>query len=254
MKIIIIEDEHYNYRLLKGMIDNLRPDWELAGHFESVAKSVHWLQNNAHPNLIFLDIQLTDGSCFSIFEQIEVESSVIFTTAFDEYAIKAFKVNSIDYLLKPIKQDELNIAILKFEKLVKQSVQKPVIANYNELLDALNKNRKYRKRFLISGSTSLFKLAIEDIAYFYTESRVTFAVTFNSEEHILDQNLEKLEDELDPEDFFRANRSIILHINSIQKIESYFGGKLNVQMLKTLNRELSVSRLKATAFKNWLDK
>jgi DNA-binding LytR/AlgR family response regulator len=253
MKVIIIEDELYNYRLLKGMIDDLRPDWEIQGHFESVTKSVDWLQSNPHPDLIFLDIQLSDGICFSIFEQIEVLSSVIFTTAYDQYAVQAFKVNSVDYLLKPIKKDELEIGIKKYERVLKQSNEKPVVANYEELLNALHKDRKYRKRFLISGATALFKLAIEDIAYFYTESRVTFAVTFDNKEHIIDQNLEKLEEELNPESFFRANRSMIIHIDSIEKIESYFGGKLHVQMIQALNKELTISRLKASAFKEWVD-
>ncbi len=254
MNVIIIEDELHNQRLLNGLVQDLRPDWNILAHLESVEKSVSWLNENQHPDLIFLDIQLLDGICFSIFEQVDVQSSVIFTTAYDEYAIQAFKVNSIDYLLKPIKKNELENAIKKFERLVKQSDQKPVISNYEELLTALNRDKKYRKRFLISGATALFKLAVEDIAYFYTENRVTFAVTYDNKEHIIEQNLEKLEEELDPEQFFRANRAMIIHIDSIQKIESYFGGKLHVQLIHPLNSDLTVSRLKATAFKSWVDR
>jgi len=255
MKVILIEDELHNYKLLRGLIEALRPDWVIEAHFTGVKNSVDWLNKNPHPDLIFMDIQLADGNCFSIFKQVELDSSVIFTTAYDEYAIQAFKVNSIDYLLKPIKSEELERAILKFEKLVKQSEQKPIISNYTELLEAIHQqDKKYRKRFLITGSTAFSKLNVEDIAYIYTDNRVTFAMTFENKEYILNQSLDKLEEELDPEIFFRANRGLIINSESIQKIENYFGGKLIVQLVHPFDKEVTVSRLKASAFKDWLDR
>lgn len=256
MRVVIIEDEQHNCKMLMGMINDLRPEWEIVTTLESVKQSVEWFNNNEHPDLIFMDIQLADGICFSIFDKVTVESMIIFTTAYDEYAIQAFKVNSIDYLLKPIKEEMLSAAINKYEKLVKYSeseeVEKP---DYEMLLEALKSGEKnYRKRFLISGSTSFFKIDTKDIAYFYTVNRITFAVTYKAKEHIIDLTMEKLEEQLDPDMFFRANRSQIINIDSIRKFESYFGGKLMVRLIDPFKDPVTISRLKATEFKNWLDR
>lgn len=255
MRVVIIEDEQHNCKMLNGMINNFRSAWEVVKTLESVKQSVEWFSNNEHPDLIFMDIQLTDGICFSIFEKVKIESMIIFTTAYDEYAIEAFKVNSIDYLLKPIKEERLIKAISKFEKLINidysGAINKP---DYEALLKAIKSGEKnYRKRFLITGSSSFFKIETKDIAYFYTINRITFAVTFGAKEHILDLTMEKLEEQLDPEIFFRANRSQIINIESIQKIESYFGGKLSVRLVNPFKESVLISRLKATEFKNWLD-
>ncbi len=253
MKILIIEDEQHNSRLLNGMLKKARPDWEITAILESVKSSISWLQTNPMPDLIFMDIQLTDGICFSIFEKVEVESLIIFTTAYDEYAIQAFKVNSVDYLLKPIKEEKLENAIMKFEKLIKLS-DKSVLPDYKELIDTIRtKEKSYKKRFLISGATSYFKIDVEKIAYFYTENRVSFAVTFDGKEHVLDLTMEKIVEQIDPEKFFRANRSIILNSESVLKFENYFGGKLIVTLLHPLKQTITISRLKATEFKSWLD-
>ena len=256
MRVVIIEDEQHNCKMLTGMINSLRPLWEIIETFESVKRSVEWLKKNDQPDLIFMDIQLTDGICFSIFEQVNIESMIIFTTAYDEYAIQAFKVNSIDYLLKPIKEEKLVKAILKFERIfnyfAKNTIDKP---DYNTLLKAIKSGEKnYRKRFLISGATSFFKIETKDIAYFYTESRVSFAVMFDAKEHIIDLTMEKLEEQIDPDMFFRANRSQILNIDSIRKFEVYFGGKLILRLIDPFKEPVTISRLKATEFKNWLDK
>ncbi len=255
MQILIIEDEQHNSRLLSGMINIVRPKWEITGIFESVKSTVAWLREYPPPDLIFMDIQLTDGICFSIFEQVQVESMVIFTTAYDEYAIQAFKVNSIDYLLKPIKGEKLEEAILKFEKIHNQLDKGDKNSDYKDLLDIIRKGEKnYRKRFLVSGISSFFKIEVKDIAYFYTENRVSFAVTFDGKEHILDLTMEKLEEQLNPELFFRANRSIIINSESVHKFENYFGGKLIVKLVHPFTEPVTISRLKATEFKNWLDR
>ena len=256
MKVIIVEDELHNYRLLRGMVEKLRPEWEIVEWFESVKSTVAWLESNPAPDLIFMDIQLTDGISFSIFDQVKVESMVIFTTAYDEYALRAFQVNSIDYLLKPIKQEKLKGAIEKFETIFHhQANSEESTPDYNEILKAITQGeKKYRKRFLISGATSYFKLNTEDIAWFSTESRVTTAFTFDGKSHIVDLTIEKLEEQLDPDQFFRTNRSTLININSIRKFENHFGGKLILRLTSPFDEPITISRLKATEFKEWVGK
>lgn len=256
MKVIIVEDELHNYRLLKGMVETLRPNWEIVEWFESVKSTVSWLKNNPAPDLIFMDIQLTDGISFSIFEQVKIESMVIFTTAYDEYALRAFQVNSIDYILKPIKQEKLRLAIEKFESIVQYPVNSEENSpDYHEILQAIMQGeKKYRKRFLVNGATSYFKLDVNELAWFSTENRVTTAYTFGGKSHIIDLTIEKLEEQLDPEIFFRTNRSTIIHINSIQKFENHFGGKLVLRLVHPFKETITISRLKATEFKEWVGK
>lgn len=254
MYFIIIEDEIFNLRMLKGMISSLRPDWECIGEFKSVEETVNWLHNNAHPDLVFMDIQLADGICFSIFEQVQLQKPVIFTTAYDNYAIQAFKVNSIDYLLKPIKDTDLELAITKFENLHNAPAAFETM-DYAEIFKAIKTGeKKYRTRFLIQGSTYYQKLATNDIAYFYSENKITFAVTFTKKEHIVDFTLESLEEEIDPDTFFRANRQIIVNIDAIDKIEDYFNGKLILKLIPPTHDPVTISRLKASAFKQWMGK
>ncbi|MDD3743749.1 MAG: LytTR family DNA-binding domain-containing protein [Lentimicrobiaceae bacterium] len=252
IKIILIEDEPYNLRLLQGMIQKLRPGWEVVETFESVKGSVEWLKSNPHPDLFFMDIQLVDGLCFSIFDQVKVNGLVIFTTAFDNYAIRAFKVNSIDYLLKPFKEKDLEAAIEKFENLSANKYKEEFNHNYTEILDAIRKGeKKYRERFLISKGAAYYMLKVEDIAYFFSENRMTTAVTFINQHYVVDFPLETLENELDPGVFYRASRQLIVNIHAIEKIENYFSGKLKVYLTPPFAGEAVVSRLKATDFKEW---
>jgi len=256
VKVVIVEDELHNYRLLRGMVEKLRPDWEIVEWFESVRSTVAWLESSPAPDLIFMDIQLTDGISFSVFDQVKVDSMVIFTTAYDEYALRAFQVNSIDYLLKPVKTEKLQQAIEKFENMVHlQENSTETQPDYKELLQAITQGeKKYRTRFLISGATSFFKLDISNIAWFYTENRVTTAVTFQGKEHIVDLTIEKLEEELDPDQFFRTNRSTIVHIDAIRKFENHFGGKLILRLIHPFEEPITISRLKAAEFKEWVGK
>jgi DNA-binding LytR/AlgR family response regulator len=252
-KIILVEDEPYNLRLLEGMIKKLRPDWEVVKTLESVKSSVEWLRNNPHPNLFFMDIQLADGLCFSIFDQVEVKGMVIFTTAFDNYAIRAFKVNSIDYLLKPFKEKDLEAAIEKFENFSNRPKETENSRDYAEILDAIRTGeKKYRKRFLISKGAAFYMLPVDEIAYLYSENRITTAVTFSNQHHVVDFPLETLEEEFDPDIFFRANRQLIVNIKSIKKIENYFSGKLKIRLNPPFDGEPIISRLKATDFKEWV--
>lgn len=250
--IVIIEDEEFNAKLLIGMIEKLRPKWKILEVLESVSKSVEWFESHPAPDLVFVDIQLTDGVCFSIFEKTKIDSGIIFTTAYDQYAIQAFSVNSIDYLLKPIKESHLKMAIEKFDKIAAfLEDEKP---DYHQILNAIqNRTKEYRERFLVAGAVSYTKLYVKDIAYFYSENRVTFAVTFDSKEHIINHTIEKIEEQLNPKGFFRVKRSHIVHIDAIDKIETYFGGKLILSLSARFDTKLTISRLKATDLKNWMD-
>lgn len=255
-KVVIVEDEIPNSRMLQGMIKSLRPDWQVVAILESVSESVEYFRSNESPDLIFMDIQLTDGISFSIFEKVEPESLVIFTTAYNEYAIQAFKVKSIDYLLKPIKEEELLTAISKFELAMEMFTGNAERSqpDFSELINLIKDGeKKYKNRFLISGVKDYFKVDIKDVAYFYTENRVTHLVTYNGKEHIIDFTMEKLEEQLNPEIFFRANRSHILNIDSVRRFENYFGGKLIVKLINPLDIKVEVSRLKASEFKQWMD-
>lgn len=253
MNVLIVEDELHNVRLLRGMLEELRPDYNVVGHCESVSESVELLRTEPQPDLILMDIQLNDGVCFSIFDQVKVDSKVIFTTAYNNYAIQAFKVNSIDYLLKPVKDSELLTAIEKFENLYPQREGEKNNLDFNDLMRVISEGRKsYRQRFMVAGPRNYYKLGIGEVAYFYSENRVTFAVDFEGKEHVVDFTLDKLEEELDPDRFFRANRATALSIESVHTFEDYFGGKLSVQLLPKFDRRIPVSRLKATAFKCWV--
>lgn len=250
MNILIIEDEIHNQRLLTGMISEIRPAWNIVEVIDSVADSIAWLSEN-EVDLIFMDIQLVDGSCFSIFDKLTIQSPVIFTTAFDNYALQAFKVNSIDYLLKPIKETDLKQAILKFEQRIPASSPIP---DYAQILEKMNGNKRYRSRILIHGAKSYYKIDVHDVAYFYSDNKITFARTFNGADCQVDMILEVLEEELNPESFFRAGRNILLHIDSIISFEDYFGGKLVLKLNPTFNQPVTVSRLKNMAFKKWVGK
>ena len=253
MRIFIIEDEIPSQRMLKDLILKLRPEWTIEGFAGSVADAVGLLKSNSSPDLIFSDIQLTDGTCFEIFEQINVDSFVIFTTAFDEYAIRAFKVNSVDYLLKPVSENELLKAIEKFES-VYSSGSKDA-PDMNALVETLLKGKiNYRSRILANLADGFIKIDVGDIAFFHSSQKVTTATTFEKKNFVIDFTLDKLENELDPDIFFRANRQFILNINSINKIENWFNGKLVVKIHPVSSDKIIVSRERAREFKEWIDK
>ncbi|MCQ2958989.1 MAG: LytTR family DNA-binding domain-containing protein [Bacteroidales bacterium] len=254
MEVVIIEDEDYNVRLLQGMLQTIRPEWTVSQSFDSIKSTVEYFKENKQPDLMFMDIQLVDGISFSIFDQVEITCPIIFTTAFDEYAIRAFKVMSVDYLLKPLKDSDLEQAIKKYESITeKKNLQKEGV--YKELLEVIkNGEKKYRTRFLIQGHSSYTSLESNDIAYFYSENKITFAVTFAQKEHIVNFSLEQLEEELSKDDFFRLNRKYIANIKAINSFEDFFGGKLIVHLSVPTQEKITVSRLKNSAFKEWMGK
>lgn len=255
IRAAIIEDEIPAARLLNKMLTELRPEWEILLLPGNVEGAVKWFNSNPHPDILFLDIQLTDGVSFSFIEQANPESMIVFTTAYDEYAIRAFKVNSIDYLLKPIDKERLTEALEKLEKLISKYYRP--FGQQGDILEILQNitspAKKYRTRFLISGEDKLFTLQVDDIAYFYSENKITFAVTHPNKEYIIDLSLDKLCEQLDPDRFFRTNRQTVVSVQAIQKIESYFLGKVVVKVIPPFKDKIIVSREKISAFKLWLN-
>ena len=260
MNVLIIEDEQHNARMLADMLRGLRPGWRLCGMAESVRQSVELLRKEPQPDLVLMDIQLSDGICFSIFKQVNVRSRIIFTTAFDHYAVQAFRVNSIDYLLKPVKTAELERALDKFERMGGMhppgtSLPVPDPSDHEHIMRAILSGRKeYRKRFLISTGSTYQRLDTRDIACFTSENKITTAHTFRGDQYVVDFSLDRLEEELDPADYFRADRRTIIHIDLVGRFEDYFGGKLVVRLKAPVNDRITVSRLKAAAFKVWTGK
>lgn len=250
MNIIIIEDEKPAARLLQRKVEKLGLQVNTLLH--SVEESINWFQNNAHPDLIFLDIQLSDGLSFEIFESIDINSAVIFTTAYDEYALRAFKLNSIDYLLKPIDEDDLEIAVNKFKarnnsasnlsldfEMIKKMLVNPV-------------DRVFKKRFTIKVGQQLKMIAIDEIECFYSENKGTYLHTFDNRNYLLDVTLEQLENELDPQNFYRVSRKFIIPMKAIKEIQIYSNSRLKVILPTYKEDEVIVSREKVAEFKSWI--
>lgn len=253
LHVAIIEDEVPAARLLHSMIARIRPLWNLTIIPGSVDEAVDWFDQNPHPDILFLDIQLADGNAFDFLSAAHPSSVIIFTTAYDQYAVRAFTVNSIDYILKPIDEKRLSEAILKYENLPANHILQPE-EYLHTLLDALQqKERHYRSRFLISGINKFWSLQTTDIAYFYSENKTTFIVTKNGQEHIIDLSLNKLMEQLNPDQFFRANRQIIVSIDAVRHAEPYFNGKIVIKVVPPYKIPVTISEEKITAFKLWLN-
>ena len=242
MNIIIIEDEKPAARLLQRKVEKL--GLQVNQMLHSVEESINWFQNNPHPDLIFLDIQLSDGLSFEIFEAIDIKSAVIFTTAYDEYALRAFKLNSIDYLLKPIDEEDLETAISKF----KNQFQKSSIASLDfEMIKKMLVNpidREYKKRFTIKMGQQLKMINIEEVECFFSENKGTYLHTFDNRDYLLDNTLEQLETELNPEDFYRVSRKFIIPMKAIKEIQLYSNSRLKVILPTYKEDEVIVSREK----------
>lgn len=249
-KILIIEDEKPNADRLKRLLLKLRPTAEILSVENSVASAVEWLNNNTAPDIIMMDVRLSDGLSFEIFNRIEVRSPVIFTTAYDEYAVQAFKYNSVDYLLKPIEEEELNNSLQRYENFM-ESV--PLVGTAIEGLLNYLQPKEYRKRFLLSHRDGYKTVLASDILYFYTELGVNKAMVKNGQIEVVPQSLEDLEKQLDPKIFFRANRQFIIHIDSVKQVINDFNGKLKIELQRKTEVEIIISREKAAAFKIWLD-
>jgi two-component system, LytTR family, response regulator LytT len=250
MNILIIEDEKPAARLLQRKVEKL--GLQIHHMLHSVEESIVWFNNNPHPDLIFLDIQLSDGLSFEIFEQIDIKSAVIFTTAYDEYALRAFKLNSIDYLLKPIDEEELEIAISKF----KNQFQKNTISNLDfEAIKRMLVNpveKEYKKRFSVKIGHQLKVIPIEDVECFYSENKGTYLHTLDNRDYLLDTTLEILENEINPKDFFRINRKFIIPLKSIKEIQVYTNSRLKIVLPSYKDDEVIVARERVSDFKEWI--
>ncbi|WP_298894509.1 LytTR family DNA-binding domain-containing protein [uncultured Psychroserpens sp.] len=250
MNIIIIEDEKPSARRLQRMLAELQIEAHTMLH--SVEESIDWFQNNEHPDLIFLDIQLSDGLSFEIFETIDINSAVIFTTAYDEYALQAFKLNSIDYLLKPIDEDDLAKAVSKYKN--RAPKQQSVTLDFNDIKKLLVNpiEREYKKRFSVKVGQHLKLVNIDDIECFYSENKGTYAYTSEGRNYLLDTTLEQLEDELEPHKFFRISRKFYVNINAINDMVSYTNSRLQIKLNTFNEQEVIVARERVKDFKEWL--
>ncbi len=251
MNVLIIEDEKPSARYLQRMLKKLEVNVNQMLH--SVGEAVEWFKNNEHPDLIFLDIQLSDGLSFEIFDAVEVKSAIIFTTAFDEYALQAFKLNSIDYLLKPIDEEELQAAVKKYRSL-KPSAQH-VQFNFEDIKKLLVNpvERDYKKRFTTKIGQHIKMISVDEIECFYSENKGTYAHTVDGRDYLLETTLEQLEQELSPEIFFRISRKYYININSIKDIISYTNSRLQLKLNSYKELEVIVAREKVKDFKLWLE-
>ena len=258
MKVLIIEDEELAVKKLRKTLESVDSSAQVVGVTDSIRSSVNWLQNNPSPDLILMDIELADGQSFEIFEKTEVKSSVIFTTSYDEFALKAFKVNSIDYLLKPIQSEDLQAALQKYRNMQSLYTNKDSSAmNVDSLVKELRQKlqpKEYRKRFLVKHAQKLISIEVDDVAYFYSDGRLNFFKTNDNRKFIVDYTMDELEEMLDPSKYFRISRAFYVSIDSVDQIHEYFGNRLLLQVKPAVDKEALVSREKVTDFKKWMGK
>jgi two-component system LytT family response regulator len=258
MNIVIIEDEAIAARRIRKMVTELEESANVVAVLDTVEASVQWLQKEPLPDLILMDIELVDGQSFEIFGQVDVTCPVIFTTAYDEFAIKAFKVNSVDYLLKPIQEKDLQQSLLKFRSLKKTyggeaSTSRQVEALLREMT-AGHKNpaTAFRDRILVKQGQRMFSLTTDEVAYFFTKEKLNYVCTKNNRQFLIDFTLDELEKSLNPQHFFRANRQFIVEYRSVDKASLYFNSKLKVVLRPESEEEVIISRDKAAEFRHWL--
>jgi two-component system, LytTR family, response regulator LytT len=251
MKVLIIEDELPAARRIEQLIRQQRPQVEILAVIDSITEAVKWFAQNPAPELILMDIHLADGLSFDIFQSINIQSMVIFTTAYDQYAIRAFKVNSIDYLLKPIDALELKNALDKYDQM-RGNTANFDYSMLNGMLDNL-KNRNYRERFLVKFGNAFTYIQAQEMRFCYAEDSLVFTRLADGKKYSLDHTLEQLEQLLSPTHFFRINRKILLHIDAVDKIHPYFNNRLKLELQPNPGFEIVVSRERVQDFKNWID-
>lgn len=253
MKILIIEDEALAADRLLKMIIDAEPSTEIIGKLESVRSVVNWFNSNAKPDLIFMDVQLADGLCFEIFDKVTIDTPIIFTTAYNEYALKAFKVNSIDYLLKPIDKEELQNAITKFKK-------QATISSTTSHIDALILDKvktmlqnPYKTRFVVRIGEHIKAVSVDDISFIYSSEKSTLIRTVSGRDFALDGSIDQITAEMDPSKFFRVSRKYLVAVVHVSDIIAYSGSRLKLVMKGIENDEIIVSREKVADFKKWLE-
>ena len=251
MKVIVIEDEKPAARRLSRLLAEL--DVSVSTMLHSVEEAIDWFRENEHPDLIFLDIQLSDGLSFEIFEEVEVQSAIIFTTAFDEYALQAFKLNSIDYLLKPIDDEDLEAAVTKFKNRSTGSAK--ITLDFDDIKKLLVNpmEREFKKRFTAKVGQHLKIINADEVECFFSENKGTYAATSDGRNYLLETTLENLENELTPKTFFRVSRKFYVNINHIKDIVSYTNSRLQIKLNRFSEQEIIVSRERVRDFKLWLE-
>ncbi len=251
MKVLIIEDEHYAAKRLQQLLTEHFTDMEVLDIIDTVEDSISWFQNHEQPDIAFLDIQLADGLSFDIFNEVEVTCPIIFITAFDEYALEAFKVNSIDYLLKPIEEAELDRAVNKLKRL--KGVEHPqfdwqrIASNFQMDMPS------FRQRFLIKNGKSYGYLAVDDLQLAYSEDGISFMLDKAGRRHIIDKTLDQIFQELNHAQFFRVSRKHIVNIKAIEKMHSFSNTRLKLELITKNDQDIIVSREKVRSFKDWID-
>lgn len=255
MNIVIIEDEALNAKRLQRLLADTGELIKVLTILGGVGSSVKWFKENPAPDLVFMDIQLSDGLSFEIFENVTLTSPVIFTTAFDEYAIRAFKVNSVDYLLKPINKNDLEQSLRKFHSQFEEKKSTEDLVDLREVLLKINQKQPvYRSRFLLKKGETFHKVKSEEIAYFFLENKLTCIMLFNGKKFISDYALDDLETSIDPAVFFRVNRQCIVNVNAIESVHLFPGGSLKLKVIPPPDENIIVSRRRSADFKNWMDK
>lgn len=255
MKLLIVEDEGLLARQLTTLVTALEPGAQVAGQTASIETTLEWLENNPAPDLVFMDIELADGQCFEIFNRYPVKSPVIFTTAYDEYALRAFKVNSIDYLLKPIQVDDLREALQKWKELRAMAPATPSVAGISALVNDLLKAQSappYKERFLVKQGQKMHSINLEEVAFFQAKNTLNFLTTRSRQKFVLDYTLDEIEALVPARDFFRANRQFILAHDIITAFHPWFNGKLKVDIALPVEDEIIISREKAPLFREWM--
>lgn len=252
MTTIIIEDEKPAARLLQRKLEKINISVDVMLH--SVEEALDWFSKNVHPDLIFLDIQLSDGLSFEIFEKIDIKSAVIFTTAYDAYALKAFKLNSIDYLLKPIDEEDLELAVTKFKSRLPKT-ESSLQLDFEQIKKMIQNpfDKNYKNRFTVKIGQHLKVIAIEEIECFFSENKGTYLHTFDNRNYLIESTLELLEQDLDPKKFYRVSRKFIIPMQSIKEIVVYTNSRLKIILPTYKDEEVIVSREKVSDFKTWID-
>ncbi len=251
MRVVIIEDEWEASEHLCSLLSEIDPTIEIITKIDTVHKSIEFFKKHQNFDLIFMDIHLADGISFDIFKDVELKSPVIFTTAYDQYAIKAFKVNSIDYILKPLIKDEIRQALNKFKNQKEEATNQDLFHNlYQEFTKT---TKTYKTTFLVQYKDALYPIATTDLAVFFIDNGIVKGTIFEGKTYIITHRMEQLEDDLNPADFYRINRQFILQRSSIKKIDYYFNGKLKIKTEPSFDGDLIVSKAKASDFKKWLN-
>ncbi len=254
MNVLLIEDETLAAERIRRLLKDIDPSITVAGEADSIAGATHWIRSNPSVDLILADIELKDGQVFEVFRSVEVYCPVVFITSYDEYTLQAIKVNCLDYLLKPVREEDLKACLKKYESIQKEVLHRKL--DLNALMNNLKENfqKETRSRFLINHGGKLIPIQVKEIAYFFSEGRYTYLMTWSGKKYIVDHTLEELEGMLDKAIYYRANRSVLVHAQAIKQIHKDFSGKLRVDLDPSFKEEVFISKEKSTDFKKWMDK